>query len=123
MISDITAAYYYIEGRDEYNFNSILHNSLQLKLTWVTLIIEYSTSILTFLICSGFIVCKEWNNFRDRSYHTFKNHFALLRRDIRAMCMIFGIILLLSGFSLARIYIIYSLGITLMEKRPPYLLL
>ena len=107
MISDITAVYYYIEGRDEYNFNSTLHSSLPLKLTWVTLIIEYSASILAFLICSGFIVCKEWNHFRDRSYHTFKNHFALLRHDIRAMYMIFGIILLLSSFSLA---IIYSLG-------------
>ena len=101
MISDITAAYYYIEGRDEYNFNSILHNSLQLKLTWVTVIIEYSTSIFAFFISSGFIVCKEWCQFRNRSYHTFKNHCLLLSRDIRAMFIIFGIILLLWMFSLA----------------------
>ena len=107
MISDITAVYYYIEGRDEYNFNSILHNSLQLKLTWVTLIIEYSSSIMALLICIGFIVCKEWCQFRNRSYRTFKNHILLLSRDIRAMSIIFGIILLFSYLSLA---IIYSLG-------------
>ena len=103
MISDIIAAYYYIEGWDEYSFNSILHNSLQLKLTWVTLIIEYSASILTFLICFGFIVSKEWHNFRDRSYHTFKYHFKLLCRGICDLFIIFTISLLLLILSVALI--------------------
>ena len=78
IFSDITAVCYYIQGWDEYSFNPSLHNSLQLKLTWATLIIEYSTSILALLVCVVFVVHKQWSDFRDSSHYIFKHHLSLL---------------------------------------------
>ena len=78
ILSDITAVYYYIQGRDEYSFDPSLHNSLQLKLTWATLIIEYSTTIMALFVCVVFVVYKRWYDLRDSSHYTFKHHLSLL---------------------------------------------
>ena len=113
MISDITAVYYYIQGWDEYSFNSTLHNSFQLKLTWVTVLIEYSMSILALLVCIGFIVCKDWHYFRDRSYHTIKHQFPLLH------CGLYGVFIILTMISLLFMFIaiIYALDMSIKEKQ------
>ena len=113
IILDSTAVYYYTEGRDEYssidfmehNFNFTLRNSLQLKLTWATLIMEYFTSNLAFIICIGFIVCKEWCQFRNRSYHTIKDHFLLLRCGL---CDVFLSLTIISSLLLIIVAIIYA---------------
>ena len=111
MISDIAAVYIYIQGWDDYSrINSSLHNSLQLELTWATLIIEYSTSILALFVCVVFVVSKHWCDFRDCSHYTFQRHLSSLRKDIRHFFVVLTIATsLFSGICLSIVYSIAAM--------------